>query len=203
MNTIITETTEHGEVPIDIYQKLSNDRILFLTDFIDDKVATDIAATLLLKDAEVSNKVNEDPEDNKITLFINSEGGDIRAVFMIYDVMQIISSPIEVVCFGGAMNEAAILLVGGTEGMRYATKNSIIAVGQLISQWAKRSNLVDAEKTLIQVTRDNKRMMEILAKHSGKKLAQVTKDFDRIVFLEPAKALKYGFIDRVIKFGKK
>lgn len=203
MNTIITETTEHGEVPIDIYQKLSNDRILFLTDFIDDKVATDIAATLLLKDAEVSNKVNEDTEDNKITLFINSEGGDIRAVFMIYDVMQIISCPIEVVCFGSAMNEAAILLVGGTDGMRYATKNSIIAVGQLISQWAKRSNLVDAEKTLTQVTRDNKRMMEIFSKHSGKKLTQITKDFDRIVFLEPTKALKYGFIDHVIKFGKK
>jgi ATP-dependent Clp protease, protease subunit len=195
LNTIITETTEHGEVPIDIYQKLSNDRILFLTDFIDDKVATDISATLLLKDTEST--------DNKITLFINSEGGDIRAVFMIYDTMQMISSPIEVVCFGSAMNEAALILVGGSKGMRYATKNSIIAAGQLISQWAKRSNMVDAAKTLAQVTKDNKRMMEILAKHSGKKLAQVTKDLDRIVFLEPVKAAKYGFIDGIIKFGKK
>lgn len=195
MNTIITETTEHGEVPIDIYQKLSNDRILFLTDFIDDKIATDISATLLLKDAESSN--------DKITLFVNSEGGDIRAVFMIYDTMQMINSPIEVVCFGSAMNEAALLLVGGSPGMRYATKNSIIAVGQLTAQWAKRSNLVDAAKTLVQVTKDNKRMMEILAKHSGKKITQILKDFDRIVFLEPTKAAKYGFIDGIIKFGKK
>jgi ATP-dependent Clp protease protease subunit len=195
LNTIITETTEHGEVPIDIYQKLSNDRILFLTDFIDDKVATDISATLLLKDAEGSN--------DKITLFVNSEGGDIRAVFMIYDTMQMINSPIEVVCFGSAMNEAALLLVGGSAGMRYATKNSIIAVGQLTAQWAKRSNLVDAAKTLVQVTKDNKRMMEILAKHSGKKITQISKDFDRIMFLEPIKAVKYGFIDGIIKFGKK
>jgi len=195
LNTIITETTEHGEVPIDIYQKLSNDRILFLTDFIDDKVATDISATLLLKDAENPNA--------KITIFINSEGGDIRAVFMIYDTMNMISSEIEVICFGSAMNESVILLVGGSPGKRYATKNSIIAVGQLIAQWAKKSNMVDATKTLNQVTKDNKRMMEILAKHSNKKITQIIKDFDRIVFLEPAKAAKYGFIDGIIKFGKK
>lgn len=195
MNTIITETTEHGEVPIDIYQKLSNDRILFLTDFIDDRVASDISATLLLKDGEDSK--------NKITMFINSEGGDIRSVFMIYDTMQMIQAPIEVVCFGSAMNEAVILLAGGTSGMRYATKNAIISAGQLTSQWAKRSNLLDAKKTLIQVTRDNKRMMDILAKHCKQPIKKISADFDRIVFMDPTKAVKYGFIDRVIKPNKK
>lgn len=194
MNTIITETTEHGEVPIDIYQKLSNDRILFITDFIDDKVATDITATMLLKDGEDSN--------NKITLFINSEGGDIRCVFMIYDVMQIVQSPVEVVCFGSAMNEAAIILAGGSPGMRFVTKNSIIAAGQLISQWTKRSNLLDAEKTLIQVTRDNKKMMSVFAKHCKKPLKQIISDFDRIVFMDSIKAKKYGFVDGIIKFNK-
>jgi ATP-dependent Clp protease protease subunit len=195
LNTIITETTEHGEVPIDIYQKLSNDRILFLTDFIDDRVASDITATMLLKDGEDGN--------SKITLFINSEGGDIRCAFMIYDVMQMIQSPVEVVCFGSAMNEAAIILAGGSVGMRYATKNSIISAGQLMSQWTKRSNLLDAEKTLIQVTRDNKKMMSIFSKHCKKPLKQIASDFDRIVFMDPSKAKKYGFIDGVIKFNKK
>lgn len=191
MNTIITETTEHGEVPVDIYQKLSNDRILFLTDFIDDHIATDISATLLLKDAEDPN--------TKVTLFMNSEGGDIRCVFMIYDVMQMIQAPVEVICFGSSMNESTVLLVGGSSGMRYATKNSIIAAGQLNPQWTKRSNLLDAEKTLTQVTRDNKRMMSIFAKHCKKPLKKISEDFDRIVFMDPNKAVKYGFIDSIIK----
>lgn len=195
MNTIITETTENGEISIDIYQKLSNDRILFLTDFIDDRIASDITATMLLKDNEDSN--------SKITLLINSEGGDIRCAFMIYDVMQMIQCPVEVVCFGSAMNEAAIILAGGSPGMRHATKNSIISAGQLLSQWTKRSNLLDAEKTLKQVSLDNKRMMNIFAKHCKKSFKQIIKDFDRIVFMDPVKAKKYGFIDSVIKFNKK
>ena len=86
MNTIVTETTEHGEMLVDIYQKLASDRILFICNTIDDKLATDIVATLLLKDAEDS--------ENKITLFINSAGGEIRNVLMIYDMMQLVQAPI-------------------------------------------------------------------------------------------------------------
>src|SRR5579864_7292899 len=96
------EQTEHGEVPMDVYQKLAKDRILFITDYIDDDVATDLIATLLLKDHENN--------DEKIRLLINSPGGDIRNAFMIYDVMTMIQAPIEVVCMGAAMDEAAILL---------------------------------------------------------------------------------------------
>ena len=82
MNTLVLEQTEHGEVPVDVYQKLSSDRILFLANYLDDDLASDIVATLLLKDHEDSEK--------KITLFINSPGGDIRNVLMIYDVMEMI-----------------------------------------------------------------------------------------------------------------
>ena len=194
MNTIVTETTLHGEVPIDIYQKLSNDRILFVCDQIDDKLATDIVATLLLKDSEA-------PEE-KITLFINSEGGDIRNVLMIYDMINMIQSPVETVCIGSALDEAAILLTAGTPGLRLATKNSIISVGQLVHDWTNYSDLTDAKKILEQSMGDNKKMMEIIAKSTGKSFKQANEDFNRRVFMNCNQAIKYGLIDKVIGSNK-
>ena len=194
MNTIVTETTEHGEIPVDVYHKLSNDRILFLCEGITDALASDIAATLLLKDSEDSDK--------KITLFINSQGGDIRNVFMICDMINIISAPVETVCIGAAMDEAAVILASGTPGCRFATKNSVISVSQLTQEWMSLSNVSDAKKRLALATSDNKRMMDILAKATGKPAKQIVKDFDRRVFMTAAKAEKYGFIDKTISTNK-
>lgn len=194
MNTIVTEATEHGDIPIDIYQKLSNDRILFVCDIIDDKLATDIVATLLLKDAEDSEK--------KITLFINSEGGDIRNILMIYDMMQLVQAPIETVCIGSAMDEVAIILAAGTPGLRLATKNSLISINQLTHDWANYSDLTDAKKVLDQCLQDNKKMMEILAKTTNKTLKQVVSDFDRRIFMNCNQAAKYGIVDKVVAFNK-
>lgn len=194
MNTIVTETTDHGEFPVDIYQKLSNDRILFICDVIDDKLATDIVATLLLKDSE-------NPEE-KITLFINSEGGDIRNVLMIYDMMCLVQAPIETVCIGSAMDEAAIILAAGTPGMRFATKNSVISINQLTHDWVNVSDLTDAKKVLDQFLSDNKKMMEILAKSCSKTYKQVIEDFNRRVFMNCNQAVKYGLIDKAVSVKK-
>ncbi len=194
LNTILIESTEQGDFPVDIYQKLSNDRILFICDRIDDKIATDITATLLLKDAEDSEK--------KITLFINSDGGDIRNALMIYDMMSMIEAPIETVCIGSAMDEAAIILAAGSPGFRLATKNSIIAVSQLVHEWMSYSDLTDAKKVLDQAVSDNKKMMEIFAKTTRKPLKQVMDDFERRVFMNAPQAVKYGLIDKVVSFNK-
>jgi len=194
LNTIVTETTEHGEMPLDVYQKLSNDRILFICDMITDDIASDITATLLLKDSEDSEK--------KITLFINSHGGDIRNVLMICDMMNMIEAPIETVCIGAAMDEAALILASGTPGMRLATKNAVISCSQLAHDWITRANLTDAKKYLDMAVLDNKRMMEILSKASGKSVKQVSEDFDRRVYMTAAQAAKYGLIDKVVKFNK-
>lgn len=194
MNTLVLEQTEHGEMPMDVYQKLSNDRILFITDYIDDNMATDIVATLLLKDHEDSDK--------KITLFINSPGGDIRNAFMIYDVMMLIHAPIETVCIGMAMDEAALLLAGGKKGMRMATKNSIISVSQLASDWRMHTNLVDAKNLMDQFKIDNDRLLEILTKGTGKSSKQLKEDFDRRVYFTSYKAMKYGLIDKIVTPNK-
>lgn len=194
MNTTILESTEVGEFPVDIYQKLSNDRILFISGEITDRTATDVVATLLLKDHENS--------ESKITLFINSEGGSIRSTLMIYDIMCMINSPIETVCIGAAMDEAAIILVGGTAGMRFATKNSIVSVSQLYSEHYVMSDLTDA-KTILENTKiDNKRVMDIIAKRTNKTLKQVMLDFDRRVFMNSGQAVKYGLVDKIIQFHK-
>jgi ATP-dependent Clp protease protease subunit len=194
LNTIVLESTEHGDIPVDVYQKLANDRILFICDDISDTIATDVAATLLLKDSEDPGK--------KVTLFINSQGGDIRNALMICDIMNMIESPIETVCIGAAMDEAAIILSSGTPGMRFATKNSVISASQLVHEWMVRANLTDAKKYLELASGDNKKMMEILAKTTGKSLKQVMSDFDRRVFMSAPQAAKYKLIDKVITFNK-
>jgi ATP-dependent Clp protease, protease subunit len=194
LNTTITEDTEMGEIPVDIYQKMADNRILFICNHIDDKIATDTVASLLLKD-------NENPGE-KITIFINSDGGDIRNVFMIYDMMQLIQSPIETICIGSAMDEAAIILAAGTPGMRYATKHAAIAVSQLVNQWMNYSDLTDAKKNLDLYVNDNKKMMEIIGKCSKKTFKQTMIDFERRVFMNASQAIKYGIIDKLMKFSK-
>lgn len=194
MNTIVLEATDHGDMPIDVYHKLSNNRILFVSDRIDDRVGTDITSTLLLKDAE-------DPE-KKITLFINSSGGDIRNVLMICDMMNMITAPIETVCIGSAMDESVLILASGTPGMRYATKNSIISAGQLVHDWIARSNLTDAKTYLDLAMADNKKMMEIIAQTTKKPLKEVMTSLERRVFMNPSQALKFGLIDKVVTFSK-
>lgn len=194
MNTILTEVTEHGEFPIDIYQKLANNRILFVCNDINDKLATDIVSNLLLEDSKDSEK--------KITLFINSEGGNIRNVLMICDMINLIEAPVETVCIGAAMDEAAVLLCAGAPGMRLATKNSVISVSQLVHDWITQADLTDAKKYLELATNDNKRMMDIIAKNTGKSLKQVFEDFERKVFMTASQAAKYGIIDKVVNFNK-
>lgn len=190
MNTLITETTERGEVPIDIYAKLADNRILFVSDYVDDKLASDITATLLLKDAE-------DP-DAEISLFINSEGGDIRSVFMIYDMLQLLQCDIKTVCTGSAMNETALLLVAGSPGKRFATQNAAIALSQLVQEKYYRANLADAKSIVGRIDRDNKNFMKAIAKKTGQKVADVISKFDRQVFLSPKEAKAYGIIDEII-----
>lgn len=194
MNTIVTETTDHGEIPVDVYQKLSNDRILFICSDINDHIAADITATLLLKDSEDSTR--------KITLFINSNGGSIRNALMICDMMSMLESEIETVCIGAAMNEAALILASGTPGMRFATKNSVIAVSQLTNDYYSSGNLTDAKKLLDLGLQDNKRMLEVLSKATGKTVKQLGADLERQVFMNAPQAVKYKLIDKVVALGK-
>jgi ATP-dependent Clp protease protease subunit len=193
LNTFILE--DNKDVIINVFEKLSNDRILFISDFIDDNLSSYIVASLLLKNSEDST--------SKISIVINSEGGDIRNVFMIYDIMKMIDAPIETICIGCAMNESVILLASGTPGMRYATKNSVICPSQLIHDKSYYSDLTDAKTTLDQVKDDNDKKMEILAKCTGKTFKRVMHDFNRKKFMTPKQAKDYGIIDGIVNYNHK
>lgn len=191
MNTLVIEQTEQGDALIDIYSKLSKDRIFFVSDIIDEKQATDLIASLILKDSE--------KDSEKITIFLNSNGGDIRNIFMIYDTMMLLKSPIEIVCNGIVSHESILLLAAGTKGMRYATQHSNIVLTKLVHESSYYSDLTDAKKFLDRFKKDNKEYIACLAKHTSKTVAQIEKDSNNKLFLSPQQAVKYGLIDKVVK----
>ena len=191
MNTTLIEHSEHGDYPLDIFTKLSSERILFLNDSIDHEVAVEFVATLLLKDMEDS--------EEKISIFINSERGDIRSVLTIYDAMQMISSPLETIGSGVVMNEVVLLLSAGDKGSRFATANTIISPSQLVHEQSYMTDLTDARSVMDRSVKDNKNFMKAFAKTTGKKLSKVMKDFERKKFFTAEQAQKYGIIDAIIK----
>lgn len=192
MNTIITELTDNGEVSYDVFSKLVDNRILFLYNHIDDDIAADIVAALLYLDH------NCEDIEKKISLYINSESGDIRSIFMIYDMMRMIKSPIETFCIGSAAGEPALILAAGTKGMRFATKNSIIKLGQLTHCRSIHSDIMNAEILLDQLKKDNIKYLEAMHECTGKSLKTLTKDSEKDFYMTADIAKKYGFIDAII-----
>lgn len=142
-------------------------------------------------------------KNEKISIFINAEKGDIRAIFMIYDTMCLLKSPIETICIGSAMDEVVLLLAAGTKGMRFATENSMIVVSQLIHDKSYYSNLTDAKSILDRSIQDNKDFMKELAKLTSKKTKSIMKYFERKQFLTATEAMKYGIIDGIAKKNRK
>jgi ATP-dependent Clp protease, protease subunit len=192
MNTIVLEETEQGDSPVPLYQKLSSDRILFLTEEVTDKVACDLAATLMLKDGEDS--------EAKITLFINSEGGDVRNIFMLYDLMTMISAPVETICLGSCMNECVLLLAAGTPGMRCATPHSMIGLSPLLQDFMTYADMTGVKTLLNQSIEDSKKFIKELVSCSSE---QVEKALEAKAFLKPKEAKALGLIDKVVKTNRR
>lgn len=187
MNTLVIDS-EYGEAPIDVHQVLADKRMIFICDSLNDKLATDVVATLMLKDME--------NDQEPIKLYINSEGGDIRNALMIYDAMQLTTAPIHTICIGSAMDEAALILAAGDH--RSATKHSVIAIGQLETNSALFSDLTNAKANLDLVVSDNKKMLSILSQCTKKPLKEITADLERRIFMSANDALKYNLIDKVV-----
>lgn len=191
MNTIITQQTDNGEVSFDVFGKLVESRILFLQGFIDDGMATDISATLLYMDSQ--------NDKEQISLYINSEGGDIRSVFMIYDIMKMINSPIQTLCTGSAFDESALILAAGSKGLRVATQNAIICLNQLDHLGSRYSDLLGAEISLEQSKKDNTRFITALSKCTGKSIKTLLKNLERHRYMSSNEGKKYGIIDTVLE----
>lgn len=188
------ERTSYGTKETNPYNKMFEDRIIFLGVQVDDASANDVMAQLLVLEAA-------DP-DRDITMYINSPGGSFTAMTAIYDTMQFVRPDIQTVCLGQAASAAAVLLAAGTPGKRLALPNSRIIIHQPATEGGYGQGS-DIEIQAREIMRMRTQLEEMLSRHSGKDLAQVKKDIDRDKILTAAEALDYGLVDSVMTSRKK
>ena len=185
---IVIERSGRGERAYDIYSRLLKDRIIFIGSGIDDQDANLVIAQMLF--LQLENK------DQDINVYINSPGGSITAGLAIYDTMQFVANDVQTYCIGQASSMGAILLAGGTKGKRYALPNARIMIHQPWGgvQGAASDISIQADEIL----RLKKRLVEILAHHTGKSAAEIEKDSDRDRFMSAEEAKKYGLVDEIL-----
>ncbi|GGG70895.1 ATP-dependent Clp endopeptidase proteolytic subunit ClpP [Paenibacillus radicis (ex Gao et al. 2016)] len=184
----VVEQTKNGERSYDIYSRLLKDRIIFLGSAIDDQTANSIIAQMLFLAAE-------DPE-KEISLFINSPGGSTTAGFAIYDTMQFIKPPVHTICIGMAASFAAILLLAGEKGNRFALPNSEIMIHQPHGGvQGQASDIAISAKRILEI---RARLNRIAAERTGQPLERIDRDMDRDYFMSAQEAIEYGMIDKII-----
>lgn len=184
----VIESTNRGERAYDIYSRLLNDRIVFLSDEVNDVTASLVVAQLLFLEAQ-------DP-DKDIYLYINSPGGSVTAGFAIYDTMNYIKCDVSTICIGMAASMGAFLLSSGAKGKRFALPNSEIMIHQPLGGMQGQVSDIKIHADHIMKTRDT--LNRILSENTGKPLSDIERDTDRDNFLSAAAAAEYGLIDKVI-----
>ena len=187
------ERTSYGVKEMNPYNKLFEDRIIFLGVQVDDASANDVMAQLLTLESL-------DP-DRDISIYINSPGGSFTAMMAIYDTMQFVRPEIQTVCLGQAASAAAILLAGGTPGKRFALPNARMLIHQPSTEGGGQGS--DIEIQAREILRMRSQMETILARHAGRSADEVRKDIERDKILDAEEAKAYGLIDDIIPSRKK
>jgi len=185
----VTEQTSKGERVSDLYSRLLKENIIILGTPIDDTIANLVCAQLI-------HLESENP-DKDINIYINSPGGDITALFAIYDTMQFIKNDIATICMGQAASAAAVLLLAGTKGKRLALPHARVLLHQPYGQ-VGYAQVTDLEIEAREILRMRELLEEIIAKHTGQTVERIHSDTDRDFTLEAQAALEYGVIDEII-----
>ena len=185
----VVEQTARGERGYDLYSRLLRDNIIWLDTPIDDSSASLTCAKLVYLESE--------NPDKDISIYINSPGGDITALFAIYDTMQFIKNDIATICLGQAASAAAVLLAAGTKGKRMALPHSRIMLHQPSGQTGY-GQVTDLELAAKEILRMRDLLEEMLAQHTGQTIERIHTDTDRDFVMEANEALAYGIIDDVI-----
>lgn len=189
---MVIEQTGRGERSYDIYSRLLKDRIVFIGTAIDDHVANLVVAQMLFLQME-------DPKRD-INLYINSPGGSVTAGLAIYDTMQFVTCDVATYCVGIAASMAAVLLTAGTKSKRYALPNSDIMIHQVSG--GAQGTASDVERTVEYMFKLKKRLIGILAHHTGRTEEQIKIDSDRDYWISAQQAKEYGLVDEVVKSRK-
>ncbi len=188
----VIEKSQFGERAYDIYSRLLRERIIFLAGTIDDHTANIIIAQLLFLESE-------DPKKD-ISLYINSPGGAVTATLAIVDTMNHIRPDVSTFCVGMAASGAAIVLSAGKKGKRFILPNAEVMIHQPLGGVEGQASDIAITAKHILKTRDN--LNKILAKNSGKSIAQIEKDVERDFFMDAEEAKKYGVIDEIVTRSK-
>lgn len=184
----VVEQTGRGERAYDIYSRLLKDRIIFLSDEVNDTTASLVVAQLLFLEAE-------DP-DKDIHLYINSPGGSVTAGMAIYDTMQYIKPDVSTICIGLAASMGAFLLNAGAKGKRFALPNSEIMIHQPLG--GTRGQATDIEIHAKRILKMKDTLNQILSERTGQPLEKIQMDTERDNFMSSIEAKEYGLIDEVI-----
>jgi ATP-dependent Clp protease, protease subunit len=184
----VIEQTNRGERAFDIYSRLLKERIIFLGTPIDDAVSNLLIAQLL-------HLESEDP-DKDISIYVNSPGGEITALFAIYDTMQYIKPAVQTICVGQAASAAAVLLASGTPGKRFALPHARILIHQ--PHGGVSGQAVDIEIQAKEIIRMRELLDRLLAHHTGQTIEKVGHDTDRDFIMSATEAKEYGIVDEVI-----
>src|SRR5690348_3202756 len=184
----VVEQTNRGERAYDLYSRLLKEHIIFLGTPIDDTIANLVCAQLL-------HLESENP-DKDINIYINSPGGDITALFAIYDTMQYIKPDIGTICFGQAASAAAVLLAAGTKGKRLALPHARVLIHQPYA--GAQGQATDIELAAKEILRMRTLLEELLAGHTGQTVEKIHRDTDRDFVMSAEEAKEYGIIDEVI-----
>ncbi|MBQ4274461.1 MAG: ATP-dependent Clp endopeptidase proteolytic subunit ClpP [Clostridia bacterium] len=185
---MVVEQTSRGERSYDIFSRLLNDRVIFLSDQVNDTTASLVVAQMLFLEAQ-------DP-DKDISFYINSPGGSVSAGMAIYDTMNFIKCDVSTICIGMAASMGAFLLSAGTKGKRFALPHSEIMIHQPLG--GAKGQATDIEIQAKQILRIKATLNEILAANTGKPLEIIEKDTDRDNYMTAQEALDYGLIDKIL-----
>ena len=186
----VVEQTNRGERAFDLYSRLLKDNIIFLGTPIDDTIANLVCAQLI--------HLESDNPDKDINIYINSPGGDITALFAIYDTMRYIKPDIATICYGQAASAAAVLLAAGTPGKRMALPHARILLHQPYA--GAQGQATDIELAAKEILRMRTLLEEILADHTKQPIERIHNDTDRDFVMSAEEAKEYGILDDVISF---
>ncbi len=184
----VIEQTNRGERAYDIFSRLLNDRIIVLSDEVNDATASLVVAQLLFLESQDADK--------DISLYINSPGGSVSAGMAIYDTMQYIKCDVSTICMGMAASMGAFLLSSGAKGKRFALPNSLIMIHQPLG--GAKGQATDIEIVAKQILKTKENLNRILAENTGKPIEQIYLDTERDNYMNAQEALEYGLVDKVI-----
>ena len=190
--TVIDKTPQGGERVYDIYSRLLEERIIFLSSAINDEIANTVIAQLLFLE-------KTDPGKD-VTVYVNSPGGSVSSTLAIYDTIQLVKCDVSTVCVGIAASGGSIILMGGTKGKRFILPHSEIMIHQPLG--GAEGQATDIAIHADHIIKTKKLLNQMIARHTGQKLEKVEKDTERDFFMDAKASLDYGIVDKIIEQRK-